>query len=251
MQSSENETQLSVVIPAFNVGGVVVSTLEDLRSVLNDVNRSYEIIVVEDGSKDDTYPRLILCQERIGIRVLRNLRNMGKGFSIKRGIENAKGRWAVIMDADGDIAPGQMTNYLDALSSADIVIASKRLPRSTYEAPLIRKLLSFCFHWLVILLTGIRVTDSQTGFKAFRTHEAKKIMKVVVAKRYAFDVEVLAVANLLGLRVVELPVEVRLRRLFSLRDAMSMMKDLLGITYRLRVTRWYQNRLRKKEMDKL
>lgn len=250
MVPRENETQLSVVIPAFNVGEVVVPTLEDLKCVLNSVNQCSEIIVVEDGSKDDTYRRLVLCRERIGMRILRNARNMGKGFSIKRGIESAGGRWTVVMDADGDIDPSLLKGYLDALSHADIVIASKRLPQSTYEAPLIRKLLSFCFHWLVILLTGIRVTDSQTGFKAFRTLEAKKIMKVVVAKRYAFDVEVLAVANLLGLKVVELPVEVRLKRLFSIRDAMSMMKDLLGITYRLRVTRWYQDRLRKKEMDR-
>jgi hypothetical protein len=124
-----------------------------------------------------------------------------------------------------------------------IVLASKRHPDSKVSAPLMRRFLSYGFHCLVILLTGVRVSDTQSGFKAFRREALAKIMTLVSVKRYAFDVEVLVVTKLLKLRIAELPVKIRLGSLFSARQVFRMLVDLLEITYRLRVIRWYQKNL--------
>jgi hypothetical protein len=92
-------------------------------------------------------------------------------------------------------------------------------------------------------VAGVRVSDTQSGFKAFRSEALAKAMSLVSVKHYAFDVELLAVAKLLKLRIVEVPVRIRLGSLFSARQVVRMLVDLLGITYRLRVIRWYQKNL--------
>jgi hypothetical protein len=95
-------------------------------------------------------------------------------------------------------------------------------PDSKVSAPILRSFLSYAFHCLVMLLTGVRVSDTQSGFKAFRREALARIMSVVSVKHYAFDVELLAVARLLKLRVVELPVKIRLGSLFSARQVVRM-----------------------------
>jgi hypothetical protein len=92
-------------------------------------------------------------------------------------------------------------------------------------------------------VAGVRVSDTQSGFKAFRREALVKIMALVSVKRYAFAVELVVVAKLLKLRIVELPVRIRLGGLFSARQVVRMLVDLLGITYRLRVIHWYQKNL--------
>jgi hypothetical protein len=110
-----------------------------------------------------------------------------------------------------------------------------------------RRLLSHAFNRLVMLLTGLRVSDTQTGFKAFRREALEKIMNLVSVKHYAFDVELLVAAKLLRLRIVELPIKISLASLFSVRYVLRMFVDLLGITYRLRVIHWYQSNLHNPE----
>jgi hypothetical protein len=148
------------------------------------------------------------------------------------------------MDSDADIDPIQVVHYVEALKNADIVIASKWHPQSSVDTPLIRRILSHGFNVLVKLLTGLRLSDTQTGLKAIRRSTFVNVFPRLTVKRYAFDVELLAVANLLGLKVAELPINIRLRSLFSFGEVWRMFLDLLGITYRLRVLRWYQRAMK-------
>jgi hypothetical protein len=104
-------------------------------------------------------------------------------------------------------------------------------------------MLSIGFHNIARLLTGITVSDTQTGLKAFRRESLDRILPLLSVKRYAFDVEVLAVAQLLGMRVVEMPVNIRMDAHFKLKDVFRMVIDLLGIAYRLRITHWYKKNL--------
>jgi len=108
------------------------------------------------------------------------------------------------------------------------------------DASLVRKLLSRGFNVLVRLLTGLRVCDTQCGIKAVRREAFEKIFRRLSVKRYAFDVELLVLAKLHGLTVVELPVKVTLKNRFSFREIWRMFLDLLSIAYRLRVKRWHQ-----------
>jgi glycosyltransferase involved in cell wall biosynthesis len=166
---------------------------------------------------------------------------MGKGHAIKTGFAHAKGDAVVFMDSDLDIDPRQITRYVEALNYGDMVIASKWHPQSNVEIPLIRRFLSRAFNVLVKLLMGIKVRDTQTGLKAVRRKALDKVFLGLNIERYAFDVELLAVANLHGLKIVELPVNIRMRGLFDFTEVWKMFVDLLTIAYRLRVLKQYQS----------
>ena len=237
---------VSFIMPAYNVEDSVVGAVEMVRRVMVGVTEDYEVIVVNDGSVDGT--RRVL--EGLGdgrVKVVDHSVNLGKGAAIKTGAEHARGLYTIILDADRDIDVRNVRLYLDALRRYDVVVGSKRHPDSRYEAPLLRKVLSLGFNALVKLLLGIRVGDTQTGFKAFKTKWLKMIMKVIVVKRYGWDAEALAVANLLRLRVAEAPVHIRQEKLFRFRDVLRMFLEVLGIVYRLRVLRWYQKNIGKEE----
>jgi len=135
---------------------------------------------------------------------------------------------------------GQVERYVDALKDADIVVGSKWHRDSVVEVSFVRKLLSRGFNVLVRLLTGVGVSDTQTGIKAVRREAFCEVFRRLSVKRYAFDVELLVLARVFGLRVVELPVRLKLNGRFSFREIWRMFVDLLGITYRLRIKKWYQ-----------
>jgi glycosyltransferase involved in cell wall biosynthesis len=233
-------------MPAYNVEDSVVEAVEMVRRVMVGVTEDYEVIVVNDGSVDGTR-RVLEGLNDNRVKVVDHRVNLGKGAAIKTGAKYARGVYTIILDADRDIDVRNVRLYLDALRRFDVVVGSKRHPDSRYEAPLLRKVLSLGFNALVKLLLGVRVGDTQTGFKAFKTRWLKVIMKVIVVKRYSWDAEALAVANLLGLRVAEAPVYIRQERLFRFRDVLRMFLEVLGIVYRLRVLRWYQKNIGKEE----
>jgi hypothetical protein len=126
------------------------------------------------------------------------------------------------------------------LKYGDIIIASKWHPKSEVNIPLIRRILSHGFNVLVKLLTGLRLGDTQTGLKAMRRHAAKRMASSLAVKRYAFDVELLTLANLYGFKIIELPVVLKLQGLFNFREVWRMFLDLLGIVYRFRIIKYYQ-----------
>ncbi|MDH5770149.1 MAG: glycosyltransferase, partial [Candidatus Bathyarchaeota archaeon] len=202
------------------------------------------LIVVDDGSVDNTKVEVEGYARHNGhVKIASYNNNVGKGFALRTGFSHAVGDLVIFMDSDTDIDPKQVTFYIDALKDADVVVASKWHSQSKVDTPFIRRILSRGFNSLVKLLVGLRLSDTQTGLKAVRREALVSVFPRLTVKRYAFDVELLALANLLNLKVVELPINIRLRSLFSLREVWRMLLDLLGITYRLRVIRWYQRAL--------
>src|SRR5208283_5006957 len=109
--------------------------------------------------------------------------------------------------------------------------------------PVSRRVLSEVFNGMVRFLTGVPLKDTQSGLKAMRKSAFINVFPRLAVKRYAFDVELLAVANLYGLRVVEMPVSIKLDAKFNPREMLHMFVDLLGIAYRLRVIHWYRRKL--------
>jgi glycosyltransferase involved in cell wall biosynthesis len=236
-----NSSSVSFVLPAFNEGAVIERSLERLDRVVNGNCFLYEIVVVDDGSVDDT--RLMALQyanRNSHVRVVGYDRNLGKGFAIRHGFWKSKGDIIVFVDADSEIDYEIVRRYVEALKNADIVIGSKWHKDSIIDASCIRKFLSRGFNVIVRLLTGLRVSDTQCGIKAVRRAAFEKIFRRLSVKRYAFDVELLALAKLYGLRIIELPVKLKLNSKFSFREIWHMFLDLLGIAYRLRVRKWYQ-----------
>jgi len=236
-----SRVELSFVMPAYNEVASIESALYTLDRVAKDTGLNYEIVVVDDGSMDSTRLKAINYANKNGhVRVIGYNRNVGKGYAVKTGFMKATGDAVVFVDSDREIDLERISRYVEALQHGDIVIASKWHPESVVEIPLIRRVLSYGFNVLVRLMTGVKLRDTQTGLKAVKKSVFKDIFPTLAVKRYAFDVELLAVANLYGLKVVEMPINIKMRSLFNLRDVWRMFLDLLGITYRLRVIRWYQ-----------
>jgi len=230
------------------MAGQILESLVRAEQTLSMVAGDYEVIVVNDGSIDGT-GRVVedYSTSRPRVRLISYPRNVGKGYALRRGFDEASGSIIVFLDSDSDIDAAHIKSYLEALQGCDMVIASKRHPKSEYEAPVMRKILSAAFNIAVKLLLGIRYSDTQAGLKAFRKDALMKVMGMGLVKRYAFDAELLALASLLKLRVREAPVKVRMSSRFSLKHVIYMLIDLMGIFYRLKVIKWYQKNLNSEE----
>lgn len=234
---------VSVILPAYNESENVGKILSAISTSLTNVDLPYEIVFVDDGSLDNT--REMASKVLLGshVKIVGYPHNMGKGYALKYGAMFARGKYVVFMDSDLDINPSEIGKYLRLTQEGDILIASKRHPESHVVQPVMRRALSLGFHILVKFLTGVPVSDTQAGLKVFRTESLKKMLPLLSVKRYAFDVEVLTVAHLIGMRIVELPVNIHMNARFKLKNSVVMVIDLLGIAYRLRIRRWYQKNL--------
>jgi len=236
---------ISIVIPAYNESKKIIDSLTNVQAVLQDITSDYEILVVDDGSTDGL-SNIISINGHKKIRCLRYNVNMGKGFALKYGACLAKGKYVIFIDADSEINPRLLNAYLSELAYSDLAIASKWHPKSSIKVSPIRRYLSLSFKLLVKILTGLSVSDSQAGLKACRITSLRKILPLLSVKKYAFDVEFLVIANLLKLKIRELPVEIDLTGQFKIRHILRMLIDILGIAYRLRILKWYQGNLNNK-----
>lgn len=239
--------ELSFVVPAYNEEDYIEDTLGSIDSVIMDKNLSYEIVVVNDGSADKTLAKAMRYAGKNGhVKVVSYSKNVGKGFAVKTGFMKAVGNVVFFADSDMEIDLRRISDYIEALKHGDIVIASKRHSRSQVEVPMSRRILSESFNALVRLLTGVPLKDTQSGLKAMKKSAFINIFPRLAVKRYAFDVELLTVANLYNLKVVEMPVNIKLDAKFKPREMWHMFVDLLGIAYRLRIIHWYQRPLARK-----
>jgi len=236
--------ELSFVIPAFNEEVFIEDTLGTLDYLSKDKVLNYEVVVVDDGSQDKTYLKAYrYSQKNCHVKVISYSQNSGKGHAIKTGFMEAKGEIVIFIDSDLEIDLKTISRYVEALKNADIVIATKWHPESEVSMSLGRKLMSRTYNVLARLLIGFDLKDTQVGLKVMRKNSVNAIFSRLAVKRYAFDVELLAVSHLYGLKIVEMPVRLDLDAPFKVKEAWRMFVDLLGIAYRLRVTRWYQKRV--------
>ncbi len=241
------QVALSFVVPAYNEEDFIEDTLGTIDAVIKGKNLTYEIVVVDDGSLDGTLAKVVkYAKNNAHIKVVSYTKNIGKGYAVKTGFMQTSGDLVVFTDSDMEIDLGMVSKYLKALEDGDIVIASKRHSSSQIKAPLSRKILSLSFNTLVRLLTGVPLNDTQSGLKAMKKSAFVDIFPRLTVKRYAFDAELLTVAHLYGLKVVEMPVKIKLDASFKPKEMWNMFIDLLGIAYRLRVIHWYQRLLPKK-----
>jgi len=241
------EVELSFVIPAYNEENFIEDTLGTIDAIIMGKNLPYEIVVVDDGSGDSTLAKAKSYAIKNGhVKVVSYSKNVGKGHAVKTGFLKSTGNIVIFADGDMEIDLRTLSKYLDALNHSDIVIASKKHRDSRVKVPVSRRILSEVFNSFVRLLTGVPLKDTQSGLKAMKKSAFIDIFPRLAVKRYAFDVELLAVANLYGLKVMEMPVNIELDAKFKPSEMWRMFLDLLGIAYRLRIIRWYQRPLGKK-----
>jgi dolichol-phosphate mannosyltransferase len=242
--NGESTLKLSIIIPVYNQQQNVSLSLKRIKEVLDATTSDYEMVVVNDGSLDDTLEVLKAEQKtNTKIRIITYTPNMGKGYAVKMGVDASKGQMVMFTDGDLDISPAVIMEYIQKLDGVDLVIASKRHPLSKINAPLSRKFLSRAFNLIVRIATGIKLKDTQSGLKAGNGNVLRKMFRIMVVKRYAFDVELLTIASMLDLKIKELPIEIDLDRRFKMRDIAKMFIDVIAVSYRYRIKRWYQHQI--------
>jgi glycosyltransferase involved in cell wall biosynthesis len=230
-------------MPCHNEGDWIYRNLHEALKVLKEMGVRFEIIVVDDGSTDNTVSEAKKVNTRF-TKVIGYRENKGKGFALKYGLKHATGDLITFMDSDLDIHPWQilkLIHYMDDFN-ADIVIGSKRHPDSKVNYPLSRRLISFGYHLFVNALFGLKVKDTQTGLKLLSRKCAMKMVPKVVVKRWAFDLELLVLAKKYNFKIKEAPVDIKYNFTGSgidLKALKNIFQDTLGIAYRLYILKYY------------
>lgn len=203
---------LSIVIPAYNEEKRLPATLNRLRCYFAQAHWDFsEIVVVDDGSRDATV-RVVQGLEPAGppIRVLRNPGNRGKGYSVRNGVQKAKGDWTLVTDADLSTPIEELEKLWSAArdTGAQVVIGSRALDRSLIgvHQPWLRESAGKLFNAAARMITGLPFKDTQCGFKLFATSAAREIFRRQHIERFGFDVEALFIARRLGYSILEVPV---------------------------------------------
>ncbi len=231
-------TKISVITPCFNEGKNIQKNIKKIDDYLAPRFSQYEIIVVNDGSRDNTGEELAKLQDEIQLKVIDNTENQGKGGAVRDGMLASSGEneVAMFLDSDLGISIEELEKFISEIGNGnDIVIASRFVPGLKVMRPvqLHRKVMEKAFRMIRMLITNNwKVKDTQCGFKVFRREAAMKIFPKVTVKRFAFDAEVMFLANKYGFKTKELPIHLQNPPSMSLRifrDPINMIGDLLKI----------------------
>jgi dolichyl-phosphate beta-glucosyltransferase len=231
-----SEPFLSIVVPAYNEAGRIRDTLVMLCRFKALKPYPIELIVVDDGSTDQTVETL---SEFPAIRLVRNDRNHGKGFTVRHGVLEAGGEYVLFTDADLSTPIEEVDKLLSALQSsgADAAIGSRALQRELIgiHQPWFRDMAGRFFNLLVRVFTGLRLHDTQCGFKLFKRSSTRGAFERMRVEGFGFDPELLFLIERQGGRVVEVPVRWNdnpATKVRFLRDSTRMFLDLIALRWR-------------------
>ena len=244
-----NEVFLSVIMPAYKEEDRIGHTLEAIDQYLRKQIFEYEILVVNDGSSDKTAEVVRGYESRIkGLRLIDNAKNNGKGYVVKQGMLEARGKYRLFMDSDNSVPIDYFDEFLPYFSQGyDVVIGSIEVAGAKIEehAAWYRRLLG---HWAKLLIRFMaiwEIHDTQRGFKIFSEKAAREVFPLQTLTRWGFDIEILVISKNLGFRIKELPVtwnnpsgsKVTLGAYFTtLRDLLVVKKNLIFGKYNARKT---------------
>jgi dolichyl-phosphate beta-glucosyltransferase len=228
----------SIVIPAYNEAARIAATLERVLAYLTERGWKAEIVVVNDGSTDNTVAVVRqYIQKHSALRLLENPGNRGKGYSIRNGILHAKGKLLLFSDADLSSPIEESAKLFAALNNgSDLAIGSRWLQSElqTERQPLYRQLFGRLFNLMLRLILGLKFKDTQCGFKAFTRQAAQKIFPLQTVERWGFDPELLFLAERFQMKVAEVPVawgHSAGTRISPLRDGLRMFLEMLTIRW--------------------
>ncbi len=229
--------ELSIVIPAYNEELRLPATLERIAAYLKNRRRETEVVVVDDGSTDRTAEVAQSFSGRIpALRVVGNGVNRGKGFSVRHGVQEARGRIVLFTDADLSAPIEEADKLIDALQHFDVAIGSRAVNRSlitVHESPF-REFAGIIFNRIVRIILRLPFVDTQCGFKAFVRERCKIIFEQQTIERFGFDPELLYLARHHGLRAVEIPVRwghSPATKISMMRDSLQMFLDVFKIRW--------------------
>jgi glycosyltransferase involved in cell wall biosynthesis len=240
--------RLSVIMPVYNLASQIYDNLVRTAELFEAHGLRAELVPVDDGSSDGTAAELKRAAERkfehVEIRPVICDRNGGKGAALRAGFDASTGEYVMLLDGDLDINPKQTPWFFEEMSrnDADIVVGSKRHPKSVVQYPWHRRIVSWTYFTLVRIFIGLPITDTQTGMKLFRRAVLGESLGRMLVKTYAFDLELLAIARQRGAKIAEAPVVIKFGNKFGALKAntvKTMAWDSLAVFYRLKVLKYY------------
>ena len=205
-------------------------------------NGSFEVIVIDDGSSDNTFREIMDGARDNGfVKFLKLEQNQGKGHALRMGYEYAEGQYICFLDGDLDIPPRLIKVFMEMMmmEDVDVIIGSKRHPMSVVNYPKSRKMLSIAYQWFVQSIFNLSITDSQVGLKLFKRKVLDEVFPRVLVKKYAFDIELLVNAHRRGYKIMEAPIEISVRRDMDIRAVARMFLDTCAIFHRLNILHYY------------
>ncbi len=231
---------LSIVVPAYNEAQRIARSLSTIHWYLASRTYSAEVIVVDDGSTDGMAEVVSSVIEAWpSFRLIRNDQNRGKGYSVRRGVLEARGEYVLFTDADLSAPIDQTGILIAALEStgADAAVGSRALQRELIgvHQPLFRELGGICFNLAVRLLTGLKLRDTQCGLKLFRREATRRAFEQMKAERFGFDPELLFLVERWGGRILEIPVRWDndpATKFNVLRDAVRSFREVADVRWR-------------------
>lgn len=199
--------KISIIVPVYNESEILE---KNVTAIINSVEKwsDYEIIIAEDGSIDGTDKiAMQLTEQNPRIRHQHSSKRLGKGLALKYTVKQSKGDVLVFMDIDLATSLEHLLQFINAIEMGyDMVIASRNMPGSYVERPVLRAVASLTYNFLVRILFRDGIKDHQTGFKAFRRSFVDRLVNRVNNNNFLFDTELIIKARQMGGRIIEIPV---------------------------------------------
>lgn len=209
------ERRLSVIIPVYNEERQIYRNLLKMEEMISTFCNNFEMIAVNDGSVDHTEDEISKAvRECPRIKAAGYRENRGKGGAIKHGIKYAKGKYIAFLDADFDLSPMHLKDFMQKIEETDAaaVIGSKLHKDSKVDYPFARRVMSFVYYIMLKILFHLDVKDTQTGVKLFQAGELLDVIMDVRTAGFAYDIEILTLIRQNGGKIVEMPVELVFQR---------------------------------------
>lgn len=228
--------KLSVVIPCYNEEKRFEKSIDYFLKYLKNQKYAWELILVNDGSNDATLHLMRLFADKNNkVKVITYKKNHGKGYAIKKGVQETKGKIILFSDLDQAVPIKTIENFFDYFKKGySVVIGSRRVRGANIvnHQPLPRELLGLGFSLLVRFLIDWKIKDATCGFKAFKNNVAKEIFTKVTIYGWAFDAELLYLCKIYGIRLAQVPVawtDVKGSKVNIVKDVISSLADLVKI----------------------
>lgn len=241
-----NKLDLSIVVPIYRQEKTILHNLQTIIKAVEMTRFSFEIIAVVDGQVDNSQ-QIIASAQLPHVNLISYEVNHGKSYAIRHGMKQAMGECVMFMDAGMEIDTGGISMLMEHMTwyEADVIVGSKRHPASQVNYTPVRKVLSYGYYWIVRILFGLNIRDTQAGIKLFRREVLTTILPKLLEKKFCGDLEMLVVAKACGFtRIYEAPIKLNysfasVTSAATMNSILGMLIDTVAIWYRRYIKEYY------------